>query len=68
MRGVNSGRGTGIIDTVSLINVAQGVMLLELAGGLESGVSTGTRQWFADYVKWLTRSQKGLDGIPPGCS
>jgi hypothetical protein len=61
VRGINTGRGTGIIDTASLIHVAQGVTLLELAGGLDADVATGTRQWFRDYVKWLNTSQKGLD-------
>jgi len=60
VRGVNAGRGTGIIDTVSLIHVAQGMALLEMAGGLNSSVSAGMRRWFADYLKWMTASRKGL--------
>lgn len=57
VRGHNTGRGTGIIDTVSLIHCAQGVMLLELTGYN----STPVRRWFADYLKWMTTSKKGLD-------
>jgi hypothetical protein len=61
VRGINSGRGTGIIDTVSLIHAAQGVSLLEQEGWLGRGVAEGVRSWFADYLKWMTTSAKGLD-------
>jgi hypothetical protein len=59
-RGHDDGRGTGMIDTVSLIHLAQGVTLMELAGGLDASVAGGVRQWYADYLKWSTTSQKGL--------
>jgi hypothetical protein len=58
VRGHNTGRGIGIIDTVSLIHCAQGVVLLELAGGYDAAP---VRRWFADYLKWMTASTKGLD-------
>jgi hypothetical protein len=61
VRGINTGRGTGIIDTVSLIHAAQGIALLELAGGLDRGIAAGTRQWYGDYTKWMSTSSKGLD-------
>ena len=55
VRGHNTGRGTGIIDTVSLIYCAQGIALLGGANKLAAG------KWFADYLNWLTTSEKGLD-------
>jgi hypothetical protein len=58
VRGHNTGRGIGIIDTVSLIHCAQGVLLLEQAGGYDAAP---VRRWFADYLKWMTTSTKGLD-------
>lgn len=61
VRGHNTGRGTGIIDTVSLIHAAEGVSLLEMAGMLDTKVGDGVRRWFADYLKWMTTSKKGLD-------
>jgi alginate lyase len=61
VRGHNTGRGTGIIDTVSLIQAAQGVALLEESGKLDKSVAAGVRQWYADYLKWMTTSEKGLD-------
>lgn len=61
VRGHNTGRGTGIIDTVSLIHTAQGVALLEDAGMLDGEVAAGVKRWFADYLHWMTTSRKGLD-------
>jgi hypothetical protein len=61
VRGVNTGRGTGLIDTVSMIHAAQGVWLLERAGGLDHAVAEGVRQWYADFMTWMTTSKKGLD-------
>jgi hypothetical protein len=61
VRGINTGRGTGIIDTVSLIHMAQGVALLELDGRIDAKVIDGVHRWFADYLRWMTTSQKGLD-------
>src|SRR5690242_15924312 len=53
VRGHNEGRGTGIIDTVSLIYAAQGTALVDAAGGLDASVGSGVRQWFADYLTWM---------------
>jgi len=61
VRGHNQGRGTGIIDTVSMIHTVQGVALLEMAGGLDSSVAAAVRQWFSDYLKWMTTSKNGLE-------
>jgi hypothetical protein len=59
VRGRNTGRGAGIIDTVALIYAVQGIVLLERAGGLDWKVAAGLREWFAEYLKWMTTSAKG---------
>jgi hypothetical protein len=61
IRGVSTGRGTGLIDTTPLIHAAQGIVLLEAAGGLDSKVSSGVRQWYGEFSNWMTTSKKGLD-------
>ena len=60
VHGVSTGRGTGLIDTVSLIHAAQGIWLLEHAGMLDSGLAGGVRAWYADFLKWMTTDTKGL--------
>lgn len=57
IRGRNTGRGAGIIDTVSLIYCAQGAAL----ANLDPTLQTGLQQWFSQYLHWLTTSKPGLD-------
>lgn len=59
IRGINDGRGTGLIDTVSLIHCVQGILLLENAGKLDAAIASGLRQWYADFLHWMTTSEKG---------
>ena len=59
VRGVNDGRGTGLIDTVSLIHCVQGIQLLEKSGKLEQNLARALRQWFSLFLVWMTISPKG---------
>jgi hypothetical protein len=61
VRGHNGGRGTGIIDTVSLIYAVQGLALAEASGNLDAAIGSHVRDWFKDYLEWMTHSQKCLD-------
>ena len=61
VRGINSGRGTGLIDTVSMIHTVQGVWLLEQANMLDAAIGKGVRGWFGEFTRWMTTSSKGLD-------
>ena len=64
IRGVNDGRGTGLIDTVSLIHCAQGILLLEKSGKLNPVITAALRQWFSLFMLWMTTSAKGkAEGI-----
>lgn len=58
--GVNDGRGTGLIDTVSLIHCVQGILLLEKAGKLDPSAAAALRQWFSRFLTWMTTSPKGM--------
>lgn len=61
IRGVTTGRGTGIIDSTPLIWAAQGLAFLERSGMWSGPDRDAVRQWFADYLTWMTTSPKGLD-------
>lgn len=61
IKGVVTGRGIGIIDTIHLVEVVQSLMRLHAAGVLPPDVYVGTRQWFADYLKWMTTHKYGRD-------
>jgi hypothetical protein len=60
VKGQFTGRNYGIIDTIHLMEVAQGVIVMEGAGSLDAKTLTGLKNWFAEYVNWLTTSKPGI--------
>ena len=56
-----TGRGTGIIDTLQLVEVFRGARAIEPSGVLSAADQQGLRNWVGDYLKWLTSSQYGRD-------
>lgn len=61
IKGKFTGRGTGLIDTIHLIEVAQSIMILERSGVISASDLTAIKKWFADYLEWLTTHKYGLD-------
>ena len=59
--GVNSGRGTGIIDTRHFWQVIDTVGLIAPAGVLSADERAGLKQWFTDYTHWMMSSTGGHD-------
>lgn len=55
--GISKGRGTGIIDTLHLVEPARAATLLANAGALED--ATAIKTWFADYLEWMRTSKNG---------
>jgi hypothetical protein len=56
IHGITTGRGTGIIDTIHLVEVARATSVLADGGVLEKEVLEKVQAWFADYLKWMTGS------------
>ena len=56
-----TGRGIGIIDTIHLVEVARAVEVLGSSKALTPAESTGIKQWFSDYLNWLTTSKNGIE-------
>lgn len=64
IHGRMTGRGIGIIDTIHLVEVARAIEVLsELAhpAGLTKTDIASIRQWFADYLHWMTTHPYGID-------
>ncbi len=59
--GVSPGRGTGIIDTLHLIEVPRAIEVMEKSPAFPPEVLAGLKQWFADYITWMTTSKNGND-------
>ena len=53
IRGVVTGRGVGIIDTLHLVEVARAIEVLEDSRALPPSELKSTRQWFAEYLRWM---------------
>jgi hypothetical protein len=51
-----TGRGTGIIDTLHLVEVARAAPRLDLSAADLDGV----KKWFAEYLEWMTRRPYGI--------
>lgn len=60
IKGVASGRGIGIIDTIHLIEVAQSLLRLRQEGVLPADVDAGVRDWFTAYLDWLQTHPYGV--------
>lgn len=56
-----SGRGIGIIDTLHLVEVARAIEVLDGSGVLASSELKAIKRWFADYLRWMTTDQNGID-------
>jgi len=61
IHGVTKGRGTGIIDTLHLVEVSRAIPFIQTSGQLSSGEAAGVKRWFQDYLDWMTRSKNGVE-------
>ncbi|WP_370457650.1 alginate lyase family protein [Rufibacter sp. XAAS-G3-1] len=61
IKGKATGRGIGIIDTIHLMEVAQGVLVMENAEGVELEAVARIKDWFRQYLTWLTTHPYGLE-------
>jgi hypothetical protein len=59
--GVSPGRGTGIIDTLHLVEIPKAVAAMEKSPAFPPEVLAGMKKWFADYVTWMTTSKNGRE-------
>jgi hypothetical protein len=61
VKGVNDGRGTGILESRCLTDVVDGLALLQGAGEWSASDEAGMRAWIEAYFTWLTTSKNGQD-------
>jgi len=59
IQGRATGRGIGIIDTIHLMEVVQGVKVMSKA--IDSQTYAGIVSWFKQYLAWLTAHPYGKD-------
>lgn len=56
-----TGRGIGIIDTLHLVEVARAIPFLRETSALSAAEHDQVKQWFADYLHWMTTSTNGVE-------
>jgi hypothetical protein len=56
IKGINTGRGTGIIDTLHLVEVARAAS----RAGLSAADLAGVKSWFAAYTEWMNTHPYGI--------
>ena len=61
IKGRFTGRGIGIIDTIQLMEVVQGLMAMISEKGADRETLLAIRNWFEKYLQWLTTHQYGKD-------
>lgn len=59
--GITPGRGTGVIDTLHLIEVSRAVRHLKKAGVFSPAEFGGLLGWFAQYLDWMCTSTNGKE-------
>ncbi len=60
IKGITTGRGIGIIDTIHLIEVVQSLIQMEKLGLLSEEYIKGTKRWISEYLTWLTTHPNGI--------
>jgi hypothetical protein len=61
IKGRFTGRGIGIIDTIQLMEVVQGLLSMRTEKGADKEKVAAIRNWFAEYLHWLTTHKYGRD-------
>jgi hypothetical protein len=59
IKGKATGRSTGVIDTIHLVEVARAALLMSKSSALPRRDFEGVQGWFRDYLKWLTTHPYG---------
>ena len=61
IKGRFTGRGIGIIDTIQLMEVVQGLLSMQNAKSINANDLAAIRNWFDQYLQWLTTHKYGKD-------
>jgi hypothetical protein len=60
IKGVATGRGIGIIDTVHLVEVTKAIHAIENSGVLSVPDLATVKLWFSNYLNWITTHEYGI--------
>jgi len=61
IKGKVTGRSIGIIDMIQMMEVAQGVGVLEKSAAINNADLQKIKKWFSDYLTWVTTHPYGVE-------
>jgi hypothetical protein len=61
IKGKATGRAIGVIDMIQMIEVAQGIRVMETAKCVDKTELAAVKNWFAQYLEWVTTHPYGVD-------
>lgn len=61
IKGRNDGRGAGILETRSFIELLDAVELLRTNKALDENLYANLQSWFLNYFEWMQQSKNGKD-------
>jgi hypothetical protein len=61
IKGKVTGRGVGIIDMIQMMEVAQGVLVMQASKSFDTKSLNAIKKWFADYLNWVTTHPYGIE-------
>jgi hypothetical protein len=59
--GVNTGRGTGLIEMAGMTSLVDSIGLLAGSKAWTDADQRGMQQWFTQFVRWMQESKNGRD-------
>jgi len=60
VHGSATGTSYGVIDTLHLAELPMAMQFLEKSPAFDPQVDRGVKQWFADYIHWMTTAKNGV--------
>jgi hypothetical protein len=64
--GKSPGRGTGIIDTLHLIEIPRAVLAMQKSPTFPANELARLKSWFREYADWMTTSKNGKEEAAAG--
>ena len=61
IKGKATGRSIGVIDMIQMMEVAQGIMVMEKAKTIHQKDLSKIKVWFSNYLKWVTTHPYGME-------
>lgn len=60
IKGKATGRSIGIIDMIQMMEVAQGIRVMEKSTAVKQSDLQKVKKWFNDYLQWATTHEYGI--------